>query len=417
VVAAVVREARPVQPARVDAIAESRPRLLFLGHGAERTGPPILLGHLLAGLGATGRYDLTVLVARSGPLLAPYAAAPARTLAVGTGREPLASASSALRRLGASVAVGPLQDLARRRAARRAGSSDLVYVNAATPPTAALLRAMALPRSTPVILHVHELDVGLRRTLDEADRRMLFDRADHLIAASGAVERLLIAGHGIAPERITTCPEFVDVAALAPLARDAARAELDVPSDAAVVGCIALPDWRKDPDHLLRAVHRLRGLHPDLDPWVVWIGGDPAGADGQRVLDEAARLGLERRLRHVSHQDRPDRLLAALDVFALPAREDALPLAALEAAATGRPLVCFRTGGVADLCDLGAGLAVAYPDTDAFAAALGDLLSDPDRRAATGAKAAELVRTEHDAGVGVDRIVEVIEAVRRGGPP
>jgi glycosyltransferase involved in cell wall biosynthesis len=143
---------------------------------------------------------------------------------------------------------------------------------------------------------------------------------------------------------------------------------------------------------------------------VLWVGGDPASADGLRIADEARRLGLGGRFRHLAHQDRPDRLLGALDVFALPAREDALPLAALEAGASGLPIVCFQAGGVGDLCDLGAGTTVAYPDTAGFAAALGALLSDLVERARVGAAAQTLVRAEHDTGVGVARIQAVIDA-------
>ncbi|HWJ63282.1 MAG TPA: glycosyltransferase family 4 protein [Acidimicrobiales bacterium] len=393
----------------------TRPHVVLLGHGAERTGPPILLAHLVRGLAAGGRYDLSVLTARSGPMLAEYEAAPARALAVSAAREPLGRTAAALRQVGAGSAVGPLQDARRRQVARRLAPADLVYVNGATPPTADLLRALDPPPTTPVVVHVHELDVGLRINLGDEQRRDLFDRADRIVAASGAVARLLVDGHGLAPERITTCAEFVDVAALQPLPPDEARAAAGIPAGAPVIGGVGLLDWRKDPDHLLRAVHALRRSDPDLDPWVLWVGGDPDSDDGRRTAAEARRLGLEDRFRHVGHQDHPDRLLGAMDVFALPSREDALPLAALEAAATGLPLVCFRAGGIADLCDLGAGTTVEYPDTAAFARALADLLADPEARARVGSAARALVRAEHDTGVGVARIAAVIDAGLEGG--
>ncbi|HRW36493.1 MAG: glycosyltransferase family 4 protein [Acidimicrobiales bacterium] len=387
----------------------TRPRLLFLGHGAERTGPPILLGHLLDGLHRLDRHDLSVVTARSGPLLAAYERASAQVAAVGTERQPLRRTSALLRQVGASSAIEPAQDLIRRRALRRVPRADLVYVNAATPPTADLLRVLDPEPSVPVLVHVHELDIGLRLNLGAAQRAALFERADHLIAASRPVAALLRDGHGIAADRITTCAEFVDADAVRPDPRATVRAELGIPDDAAVVGSVGLPDWRKDPDHLLRAASLLERSGAARAPWVVWIGGDPASDDGRRLADEARRLGLTDRFRHVGHLDRPDRLLHALDVFALPAREDALPLAALEAAAAGLPIVCFRAGGVADLCDRGAGTTVAYPDTVAFADALARLLDDGAERERTGARARELVAAEHDVAPGVDRIVAVID--------
>ncbi|MEZ5179698.1 MAG: glycosyltransferase [Acidimicrobiales bacterium] len=258
-----------------------------------------------------------------------------------------------------------------------------------------------------MLVHVHELDVGLRETLAPADRALLFARASHLVAASGAVADVLVHGHGIA--RIASPPaRSSSTSPPSTPPRAAVRAELGVPTDAAVVGSVGLPDWRKDPEHLLRAVARL-GERPGGRPWVVWIGGDPASVDGRHLADEARRLGVEDRLVHVAHRDDPAALLSALDVFALPAREDALPLAALEAAGTGLPLVCFRTGGVAALCDQGAGTAVDYPDTDAFAEAIGRFLDDPTAREAAGARARSIVATHHDLEPGVARIAAVVD--------
>ncbi len=372
-----------------------------------------MLGHLLRGLAAERRWDLSVLVARSGPLLDEYRGTGARASAVTSAREPLEPVAAGLRRAGMDHASARLQGAVRRRSATGLRTADLVYVNAATPPTAALLRALDPSPATPVLLHVHEMDVGLRDTLCEEDRAFLFSRATHVVAASGAVADVLVDGHRLDPGLVTTCEEFVDVSALRPDPRDRARARLGIPADAAVVGSVGLPDWRKDPEHLLRAVARLGGDRPGRVPWVVWIGGDPAGTDGRHLADEARRLHLADRFVHVGHHDEPAALLGALDVFALPAREDALPLAALEAAGTGLPLVCFRTGGVAALCDQGAGAAVDYPDTTAFADAIGRLLDDPVERAARGEQARALVAAHHDLGPGVARIVAVVDALLR----
>jgi glycosyltransferase involved in cell wall biosynthesis len=387
----------------------TKPHLVFLGHGAERTGPPIMLGHLFTGLAASGTFDLSVITARSGPLLADYEASSTRVFTLGPDREPMRRTAAVLRQVGAAGWVDPVQDLRRHHVARRVARADLVYVNAATPPTADLLRVLNPPPSVPVIVHVHELDIGLRLTLDHERRTALFTRADHVIAASAPVARTLIDSHGLAPADVTTCPEFVDVQRLAPSPGAEVRAELGISDGAHVIGSVGLPDWRKDPDHLLRAVH-LMAQAPGPTPHIVWIGGDPHGADGRRMADEARRLGLTDHFHHVAHQVSPDRLLGALDVFALPAREDAFPLAALEAGAVGIPLVCFRTGGVADLCDRGAGTAVDYPDTRAFAAALTTLLRDPIIRARAGNVARTLVSREHDLDVGVRRIAAVIDA-------
>lgn len=382
---------------------------MFLGHGAERTGPPILLGHLIDGLACTGSYRASVVVARDGPLVERYRASGAAVEVLSSRREPWEPAAAALRRLGAAQVIPPVQRSLRRHTVRRLSAPDLIYVNAATPPTVALLRAAKVSPDVPVLLHVHELDIGLRLNLAPPDLAFLLDRADHVITVSPAVKRVLVDGHGVPAARITTCAGFIDPASVQPLPIGQARSVLGIPNGARVVGSVGVPDWRKAPEHLLHAVLHARSEWPDLDPWVVWIGGDPASDDGRRLADEARRVGLAHRLVHRAHVDRPDQLLSALDVFALPAREDALPLAALEAASAGLALVCFRTGGIADLADSGAGAAVDYPDVAAFGRALAELLVDDGLRRRAGERAADLVHHNHDLDVGVARIRAVID--------
>jgi len=357
-----------------------------------------------------------VLTARPGPLLEEYRAAGARAEATSRGREPVEALAAALRRIGAPGLVGPLQARVRSWKARGVAPAELVYVNAATPPTAALLRALGPPPDAVVVLHVHELNIGLRLTLDPDDLAFLLGRADHVISVSDAVTEVLTEGHGVARSRVTTCPGFVDLDLVEPSPSAETRARLGIPPEVLVVGSVGLPDWRKDPERLLHAVAHLRRSRPQLDPWILWIGGQPSSVEGRHLADEAHRLGLGHRFVHHPHTDRPDHLLGALDVFALPAREDALPLAALEAGAAGLPLVCFRAGGIAALADAGAGTAVEYTDVAAFAAALAGYLLDDARRSEVGARAAALVAAQHARPAGVERIAMVIDRTLAEGP-
>lgn len=395
--------------------ASSPTRIVFLGHGAERTGPPILLADLLEGLAPDPRWSCEVIVARDGPLVERYRRSAGRTRTVTSGREPLEPLAAGLRRAGAAGMADRVTAAATARAVRGALPADIVYVNGATPPTAALLRAVDPGPDVVVILHVHELGVGLHRNLDPDDLRLLLDRADHIIAVSQPVADLLIGRHRVDPATVTVCEGFVDTTATVDR-QEVARRALAIPDDAPVIGSVGLPDWRKDPDHLLRVAATIGGARAPA-PWVVWVGGDPAGADGVRAADEAERLGLADRWLHVAHRPDAVRLLGAFDVFALPAREDALPLAALEAGAARLPIVCFRTGGIAALCDAGAGSAVGYPDTAAFAAALTRYLDDAELREATGQRAAALVADRHSIAIGVERIARVLVDAARSQPP
>jgi glycosyltransferase involved in cell wall biosynthesis len=80
----------------------------------------------------------------------------------------------------------------------------------------------------------------------------------------------------------------------------------------------------------------------------------------------------------------PDRVaptIASADVFAFPAENEGLGLAAAEALMLGIPVVAARSGGVPDVVPAtGAGRLVPAGDLNGFAAAIADVLADPRAR-------------------------------------
>ena len=372
--------------------------MLFLGHGAERSGPPLYLLRFLEWLASAGPADVprpTVVLARGGELVPAYEAV-ADVVVASRGAEPAEPLAAALRRAGRPALAGAAGDRWLRRRLAGLGGHDVVHVNGCSPANARVLDA--LPASAaPVVLHVHELDIGLRHNLTDAQRADLFGRTDRFLAVAEVVVRTLTDGHGIAPERISLHPGFVDQTAIPVGRHPSPRAGLGIGSDAFLVGTAAFPEWRKAPDLLLRAAWSVRRRRPDIDLHVLWIGGDPSATDGWQMGHEARQLGLGDRFHHAAATADPLPLLAALDVYASTAREDAFPLAALEAAATGRPVVTFATGGVSELVAGDAGLVAPFPDTDAFADALISFHDDPAARELAGQVGARRVAERYSA--------------------
>lgn len=82
--------------------------------------------------------------------------------------------------------------------------------------------------------------------------------------------------------------------------------------------------------------------------------------------------------------------LAAADVFALPATGEGLSMAVLEAMAAGVPPILTPGCNLPEAGEAGAGI-IVEPEIDALAAALRDLLTDPQRRHEMGARARQLI--------------------------
>ena len=153
-------------------------------------------------------------------------------------------------------------------------------------------------------------------------------------------------------------------------AREIARRELGLPSDATVIGAVGRLTYQKAPEDFVDMIRRLRR------PGVVgvWVGdGELAGQVRRLAAAEPAApvvLAGER-------ADVP-RLLPAFDVFALPSRYEGLPTAIVEAMMCGVPVVATAVNAVADVVVPGeTGLLVPPRRPDLMASAVSYLLSSP----------------------------------------
>jgi glycosyltransferase involved in cell wall biosynthesis len=138
---------------------------------------------------------------------------------------------------------------------------------------------------------------------------------------------------------------------------------------------------QKGQDVLVESMPRLVADFPDLA--VVVIGG---GTLRDRLAAQAADLGVAGHLHLAGHRTDARMLLDAADVFALPSRQEGLPLAALEAMDVGLPVVGTDVVGTAEVVvDGETGRLVPRQDARALGGALAELLADPLLRARYGA--------------------------------
>ncbi|MDQ3704901.1 MAG: glycosyltransferase [Chloroflexota bacterium] len=124
-----------------------------------------------------------------------------------------------------------------------------------------------------------------------------------------------------------------------------------------------------------------------------FVGDGPLRADlasrieAQGLSDTVLLLGTRDDIRHI---------LAASDVFALSSLQEGLPVAVLEAAAAGLPIVATGVGGVPEVIRDGTtGLLVQPGDPQAMADAIIALLTAPRRARELAAAAKELVEREY----------------------
>jgi L-malate glycosyltransferase len=113
------------------------------------------------------------------------------------------------------------------------------------------------------------------------------------------------------------------------------------------------------------------------------------GPDRALAEEEARQRGVADRVRFYGKIDAVAPLLADADLFLLPTDRESFGLSALEALASGVPVVGAAVGGLVEVVRDGiTGALRPVGDIDGMAAAAIDILRDPARHAAMAAHAA-----------------------------
>jgi glycosyltransferase involved in cell wall biosynthesis len=314
--------------------------------------------------------------------------------------------------------ISPVRDLlATWRLARIIRIERPTILHTHTAKAGAVGRAAALlaGRSRPPIIvhtfHGHVLRgyfgrfwTGVFRLLE----RLLARITDALVAVSPEVRDELVA-LGVAPASkfrvIRLGIELDNRVSSDGSARAETRRTMGVPEARFVVGWIGRMTGVKRTDLVLKGFRALRDNGVDA---ILCMVGD--GPDRAAVEQLAGELGIVRDCLFAGYQEDVGPFFAAFDVFVLPSGNEGTPVTAIEALATGCPVVATRVGGVPDVVDDGVdGFLVAPGAVQEVAARLAELARDPELRVRMGAAGRERMRTRY----AVDRLVDDVDRLYR----
>ena len=278
---------------------------------------------------------------------------------------------------------------------------DLLHVHYAIPhaTSAWIAREMLIPTrpDIKVLTTLHGTDitiVGQDPSFFEITKFSI-EKSDGLTAVSEYLRAETQSAFGCTGCRIEVIPNFID-----PAVYDRSRYTPQLDEQA---------KSRKVLMHVsnFRPVKRVRDVVQvfaqvtrEVPSILVMVGDGPDRGDAE---EEARRLGVESDVFFLGKLESVAPLLASADLFLLPTQSESFGLSALEALATGVPVIGARAGGLPEVVRDGeTGALCEVGDVDGMAAAAIRLLREPDRWRAASALAEQDARARFamDAVVG-----------------
>jgi glycosyltransferase involved in cell wall biosynthesis len=306
--------------------------------------------------------------------------------------------------------AGCLAELTRRR-----GQLDVLHAHQMLSPTTAGLAARAL-LGLPLLINPHACgaigDVGLLRAARWAAGGWRLGAARRLAAGFVCISSVIrqeLEAVGVEAARLFHIPNGVDLERFRPAARaerSALRVQLGLPAEDPLVVYAGRLAPEKGPDVLLAAWARVHRARPRAR--LAFLGN---GASEDALREEAARRGVAPSVVFAGAVDNVPSWLRAADVFALPSRTEGLPVALLEAMASGVACVATRVGGTPEVLEDGRhGRLVASDDPEALAGGLLEALQSPVAEA-WGEAARERVAAHFSLDAVAERTLALYEQV------
>lgn len=207
----------------------------------------------------------------------------------------------------------------------------------------------------PFVLTQHNTFIDYNNIFDHVERlndltvgKLNLDSADKIIAISSATKDYVLR-LGAKPSKVKVIYNGVDLARFKPVEvkREQMRRKLGIPKGAAVVLTVRRLVYKNGIDTLIDSANIAAKKNPHI---VFLVVGK--GPDMESIRQQVAHLGFSSNFKlvgFVSDVDLPAYYNAA-DLFVLPSKSgEGLPLVALEAMASGLPVIATDVGGVREI--------------------------------------------------------------------
>lgn len=152
------------------------------------------------------------------------------------------------------------------------------------------------------------------------------------------------------------------------------RMEIGVPESAFVILSVGELNRNKNHETIIKAIKKLN----NLNIYYVICGQGPMK---NYLIELSKKLGIEKQIKLLGFRNDIDEICKASDIFAFPSKREGLGLAALEAMASGLPIITSNVHGIVDYSVDGVtGYSCCPTDVDGFAKVINYLIEDEKLR-------------------------------------
>jgi glycosyltransferase involved in cell wall biosynthesis len=195
-------------------------------------------------------------------------------------------------------------------------------------------------------------------------------------------EQIVIISNGVDTRRYQTTVD-----------RSGTRHELGFVKDEILCTVVGTLKEQKGHRYLIEAVAPLIALTPQLH---ILIVGD--GELRGSLETQVRAAGIEDNVHFLGNRGDVPAILAASDIFVLPSLWEGLPMALIEAMASGLPVIATQVSGSQQVVEQGrSGILVPPGDVAALRQAIEDLLGDPERAKLLGKAAQRRIEEAYSA--------------------
>ena len=327
-------------------------RLLQVINALQSAGAEVLLKDITLGLAHRGFETVVYLLRSTGAPL----------------EHALAAAGIRIYRSAISSVRSPRQGVALARHLR-AHRYDVIHAHLFPAQLWVALAARLAAIATPLVTTEHSSHNRRRRILLKRLDGWMYRRYTDVACVSQAVADSLGSWIPEIRPRLSVIPDGIDVDRFA-TAKPSDQNQL-LAIDGPIVMMVGRLDPEKDQATLLRALRHLDGAHGVLV-------GD--GSKRSELEQLAARVGIADRTHFLGSRDDVERLLKRAVIYVQSSHWEGFGIAALEAMASGVPVVASRIPGLMDVVN-SAGVLFEPGNAEELAQHLRALLADPARRA------------------------------------